>query len=120
MNGKRLSSLTVCVLAAIALCGCQLPQEKYYWGHYEEVVYLSYSQPDKVPVAMQIQTLETDIQQAATLKKDVPPGVHAHLGYLYTQAGNVEKAKAEFGKEKQLYPESTVLVDRLIANLTRK
>jgi hypothetical protein len=117
---KHIGLKVLLPLAAVALlAGCQAPG-KYYWGHYEEVVYLSYAQPDKVPVDMQINTLETDIQQAATLGKQVPPGVHAHLGYLYSQAGNSDAARREFEKEKQLFPESTVMMDRLLANLARK
>lgn len=112
-------SWLMAVAGAVLLVGCQ-STDKYYWGHYESLVYLSYARPDEVPLPMQIETLQTDILQAAQEGKSVPPGVHAHLGYLYAKAGDKTRATQEFETEKKLYPEAAVLMDRLLINLARK
>lgn len=118
MNKRIVLGVSV-ALMTLGLAGCQ-PSSKYYWGHYETLVYLTYAQPDKMTVPMQIETLKGDIAQANKKKLLVPPGVHAQLGSLYAQSGDSKSAEAEFLAEKKLYPESTVMMDRMLTNLARK
>ncbi len=106
-------------LALLVLMGCQ-PSDHYYWGHYEDLVYLSYADPGKVTPELEAQTLEGDIQQAAAANKPVPPGLHAHLGNLYFELGKADLARREFETEKQLFPESATLMDRMLAHLAKK
>jgi hypothetical protein len=47
----------------------------------------------------------------------VPPGYHAHLGFLYFQVGKPDQALQSLQTEKALFPESTVYMDRLIARI---
>lgn len=106
-------------LVIVALAGCQ-SGEHYYWGHYEDLVYVSYADPGKITPESEAQMLEQDIRDAGGANKPVPPGVHAHLGNVYFQLGKLDLAQREFETEKQLYPESAVLMNRMIAALTRK
>ncbi|NIJ47524.1 DUF4810 domain-containing protein [Rhizomicrobium electricum] len=106
-------------LAALVLAGCGTPT-KYYWGNYEELVYANYAKPGAVALDKQIQILQGDAQKAQKEGRPLPPGFHAQLGYLYAQQGSADQAKVQFETEKQLFPESTVLMDRLIANMARK
>ena len=103
----------------LLLTGCQNPNT-YYWGHYENLVYVMYVKQDKVPLPQQVQTLEEDLHKAEAAHKPVPPGFHAHLGYLYYQTGKPELARQEFEDEKARFPESAVLMDRMLANVTKK
>ncbi len=73
-------------LALLLLTGCAAPS-LYSWGHYEAVVYATYAKPGAVPPERQIELLEQDYQKARSENKPVPPGFHAHLGYLYYQLG---------------------------------
>jgi hypothetical protein len=50
----------------------------------------------------------------------VPPGLHAHLGYLHSVAGNPAAARAHLEDEKTLYPESTRFCDYLLGRLEPK
>ena len=112
-------SLLVWLLALFGLVsGCATPT-LYSWGHYEELVYVSYAQPGKVSPEMQVEKLEEDYQKARANNKRMHPGFHAHLGYLYFQLGKVDQALQEFATEKAEFPESTVFMDRLISNLKR-
>ena len=64
--------------------------------------------------------MEKDYQAARAANKRLPPGWHAHLGYVYFQLGRLDQAQQELLTEKAEYPESTVFVDRLMTNLKRQ
>jgi hypothetical protein len=108
------------VLALVLLTGCAAPPTLYSWGHYEAVVYATYAKPGAVPPERQIELLEEDYQKARSEGKPVPPGFHAHLGYLYFQIGRLDEARREFETEKAWFPESSVFMDRLLARLAGK
>lgn len=111
--------LCLCVVAA-ALAGCATHNVTLYsWGDYEEVIYSSYAAPGKYPPQAQIETLEKDYQEARAGNRRMPPGWHAHLGYLYFQLGKSDQARQEFMTEKAEFPESAVLMDRLLGNLNK-
>ncbi len=102
----------------LLLTGCGTPS-LYTWGHYEDLVYVSYSAPGKAPPELQIEKLEQDYQRARAANKRMHPGFHAYLGYLYYQTDKLDQARQEFETEKADFPESAVLMDRLVANLKR-
>ena len=113
---SRLAALLACTTL---LTGCAAPKTLYTWGRYEELIYVSYSAPGSVPPEMQVEKMEQDYQAARASDKRVPPGWHAHLGYLYFQLGKLDQAQQELQTEKAEFPESAVFVDRLLANLKR-
>ena len=107
-------------LGALLLAGCaSRPATLYSWGSYEEGIYASYSARSDYPAEREITQLEADYQKARSANVRVPPGWHAHLGYLYYQTGKPEQARQEFISEKAAYPESTVFMDRLLKNLSK-
>ena len=108
------------LLAALALTACAGRPSLYEWGSYEDQIYVMYNDPGKVPIENQIQDLERDYQEAKAHDRPVPPGYHAHLGYLYFQIGKVDQAYQSFVTEKALFPESAVYMDRLIARFKQK
>lgn len=108
------------IAVASALAGCaSRPPNLYTWGNYEELVYASHASPGSVPPEKQIEILEEDFHKAAAKDERMPPGWHAHLGYLYLQVGKVDAGRRELQNEKTQYPESKVFVDRLLANLAK-
>jgi hypothetical protein len=107
---------TLCALLLLTLLGCAAPKQSLYqWGDYENQVYAIYNDPGKSPIEAQIEKLEEDYQKARSTNKAVPPGFHAHLGYLYFQAGKGAQAVLSFQTEKALFPESAVYMDRILA-----
>ena len=104
---------------SLLLAGCG-SLTLYTWGHYEPLIYVSYAAPGKVPPELQVERLEEDYQKARATNKRMPPGWHAHLGYLYYQIGRLDQAAQEFATEKADFPESEVFMDRLLANLKRQ
>ena len=117
-----MSRIAWAVAAAAALAGCasvSRPCSLYTWGSYENLIYATYASPGKVPPEQQVEILEKDYQQARAANRRMPPGWHAHLGYLYYQLGKPDEARRELATEKAEFPESGVFVDRLLANLER-
>jgi len=112
-------SRTIAALLAFAfIAGCASPA-MYAWGNYEELVYASYAAPGSIPPEIQILKMEDDYQKARAMHKHVPPGWHAHLGYLYAQLGKLDESERELLAEKAEYPESAVMMDSLLANLRK-
>ncbi len=99
--------------------GCTSPRTLYYWGRYEESIYTSYAKPGAVPPEKQIEQLEEDYQLARSKNQPMPPGWHAHLGYLYYQIGKADQATQQFKTEKATFPESAVFMDRLLAKFKK-
>ncbi len=121
-NGKlknRMRKFAGALLSLTIAAGCAPRQTLYSWGNYEDLVYSSYAKPGAVPPEKQIEKLEQDYQKARSGHKPVPPGWHAHLGWLYFQTGKRDQAKLEFETEKAAFPESTVFMDRLLARLKK-
>ena len=105
---KKITLLSVLLL----LVGCSSNQQ-YYWDEYEAVIY-QYHQNDVVGYDSQASNMEKILEKARSKNKPVPPGFHAHLGLLYANLGQVDKAIAQFDIEKTLFVESVTFMDFLI------
>jgi hypothetical protein len=110
-------SLLLAALCALNACASR---DVYYWGHYEGLVYDMYAKPGEADPGTQVAQLTEDIDKAHAAGKPVPPGVHAHLGYVYYQQGNLGGAEQEFQTEKTLFPESASFIDGLLQRMKRQ
>lgn len=107
------------IVGVLWLSACASPTPSLYqWGSYEQQVYALYNDPGKTPIEQQIAKLEEDYQKARATSKSMPPGFHAHLGYLYFQIGKLDQARQSFATEKSLFPESAIYMNRVLAKLT--
>jgi hypothetical protein len=110
--GLRSFSLILCIIAA----GCATaPKEHYHWGNYEELLLAMYVASGSADPFTQIDKLTVDIQQAENTGKAVPPGLYAHLGMMYALNGDASQAEAAFYQERELFPESAVFIDAMMA-----
>jgi hypothetical protein len=108
------------VLAAMCALNACASRDIYHWGRYEDLVYTMYAKPGAADPGTQVAQLTEDIDKAAAVGKPVPPGVHAHLGYMYYQQGNLGRAEQEFQTEKTLFPESTQFITGLLQRMRRQ
>ena len=109
-KGLRAVLISSCLLA-----GCiSAPKTTYHWGEYEQLLHDMYMVPGEATSIVQIEKITTDIQQAEALGKPVPPGVYAHLGYMYSIEGNNVAATNAFNTERSLYPDSQTLIDGML------
>ena len=111
------AALLVLLLGASA---CTQQQPLYRWGVYEGLVYDMYVKPGKADPGTQIAKLSEDVARTKAEGRQVPPGVHAHLGYLYYTQGQTALAREEFTIEKQLVPESAVFIDGMLARMQKQ
>jgi len=111
--------IAAAIAAALLMGGCATQPNLYAWGRYEDLMYTAYASPGSMPPERQVEALEQDYQQARANNQRMPPGWHAHLGYLYSELGKPDQARQELQTEKAEFPESAVFVDRLLANLSK-
>ena len=103
----KASSALALAAAAVIFCGCGggTRNQIYYWdGSYTDSTYQYLKQEGDV--GEQIEALEKSIQKAYEKGRRVPPGLYSHLGLLYLSAGNGARARENFEKEAQAFPES--------------
>jgi hypothetical protein len=115
---KSIASAVLSVLALLLATGCATTKQPHYqWGQYEQLVYEMYAKPGKAEPGVQVAKLSEDIERAQAEGRRVPPGVHAHLGYMYYIQGNEQGAYNEFAIERELFPESAVFIDGIVKRL---
>ena len=78
-----------------------------------------YLKPGNTSLTDQILQMEEQIEQADAEGKPVPPGLHAHLGYLYANDGDDEAAVIHFQREKEEFPESTDFIDGILQRIKK-
>jgi hypothetical protein len=98
---------------AVIFSGCAAPQQMYHWGDYSKTLYESRKHPSEQSLAAHQQELEKIITESGRRNLRIPPGVHAELGYIYFQQNRKDLAVRNFEIEKQIYPESALLMERL-------
>lgn len=107
MRASTILSASLC----LALVGCASPT-MYYWGDYQSALYSHYKHPEKLQ--QYSKQLESIIVEAQAHNKPVPPGVFAEYGYVLLQSHHPDEAITYFQREKQHWPESTKLMDKMI------
>ncbi len=105
-------SLSVILVVTLLLSGCAAPS-MYYWGDYSETLYHSKKTPSDESIVKHQQALENIIEESKKRNLRVPPGVCAELGYIYLKQNKNQLAIQYFQVEKEIYPESTLLMQRL-------
>lgn len=111
--------LFVSGIISLSLVGCaSAPKPLYSWGEFPQQTYLSLSFPEKAMPQDQVLKLEKDVEKAKAKNFAVPPGLYAHLGLQYLNMNDAPRAIQYFELERQIYPESAVLMDRLLKKMT--
>ena len=86
----------------------------YHWEEsYQKGVYGYLN--DEFDPQKELESLTKYVQNADKKGEKVPPGLHAHMGLLHSQIGDLEGARREFAAEVQLYPEAKTYMDFLSA-----
>lgn len=105
------------LISAISLfsISCATQKQMYYWGNYSDSLYDCKKKPGAETLAEHKEVLENIIEESTKREMRIPPGVCAELGYIYAAQNNNKKAIELFNKEKKTYPESSLLMERLIS-----
>jgi len=116
MRSLLCASVTLALLLGTVGCGSSL----YRWGKYEQFLYDMHLNPGKADPPTQVALLSEQIEETRVKDQRVPPGLHAHLGYMYVLVGDMPAATEQFEMEKASYPESTVFIDGLLSRMKKE
>lgn len=117
---RRITIAGCALLATLSIAGCETqPDRSYYWGNYEALIYERFEEPNGVELNKHISALERILVRAREINRPVAPGIHAHLGYLYSLRGDLDLARQSLLLEKRFYPEAGTYVDRMLDGLIK-
>jgi hypothetical protein len=102
-------------LAVLAGCAHQAPP-LYLWETFPRQQYDALLREGANPQD-QIRTLEAQAEKARGSNAALPPGLRAHLGMLYLQTGNPDRARELWLAEKTAFPESAPYMNQLLKRM---
>jgi hypothetical protein len=114
------TKIMLSLMTLLFFFGCSAKKQMYYWGDYSDSLYHSKKEPGVESLANHKEVLENIVDESKSRNLRIPPGICAELGYLYAANNNTKKAVELFQMEKQTYPESTILMDRLIMQAEKR
>jgi len=91
----------------------------YQWGKYEDLLYKRYVKPGSISPQEEISALELQLEKTYSKELLPPPGLHAHLAYLYISDGQYSRALEHFQAEKKLFPASEHFINGLIDRMKK-
>jgi hypothetical protein len=106
------------IAAAALLQGCAGQQTMYRWGGYDTALYAHYKNPQDRETF--VAGLRVVIDEAEQRGERVPPGCYAEYGYALYEEARYDDAVRYFGRERERWPESTMLMQKMIANAERQ
>lgn len=107
MRTRRLLLLMVILFG---LSGCAATN-KYHWGNYEKSLYGYYKNPSEMETLTESLA---DVIAEGEVDGKVPPGIYAEYAYILYISGKKQESIRYFEKEKKSWPESSVLMEKMI------
>lgn len=113
------------VAASLLLFSCgttEKVKKPYEWDNYTMATYNYVKVPNDETLQSLLATYQRimDGQNSENVYRNtVPPGVCADYGYMLILAGKTDEGKALLLKEKELYPESAVFIERVLEMVER-
>jgi hypothetical protein len=104
--------LFLCSCLLVFAAGCA-PKTRYAWNDYDNKLYQHYKNPAEYDQF--IEHLEEVIIDGEEDGK-VPPAIYAEYGFALYEKGNFQEAAKYFKLENDKWPESRVLMSKMIQN----
>jgi hypothetical protein len=105
-------------LALLLGCaGCATDAGVFYWGQYEESLYVRQREGTDAGEAQALVMLERTIVRAENERRRPGPGVYADYGYLLYRRGRSAEAVDYFRKEADAYPEARPFMEAVMARV---
>jgi hypothetical protein len=121
MENQITMKLVLMFSALLLVAGCtNVAKPAFYWGNYSNTLYKAKTTPNDKNFQAHVEQLEKIIKKSSDKSLQVPPGVHAELGYRYATQKRIAEAQAQYDAEMQLYPESVIFVGKLKQQLVEK
>ncbi|HEU5359891.1 MAG TPA: DUF4810 domain-containing protein [Candidatus Deferrimicrobiaceae bacterium] len=116
MAKRGLLLLAVSTMLLALTQGCA-PSRKYAWGNYDSTMFVHYKKPQEKEAYLE---RLKQIVENAEAEDRAPPGLYAEYGYALFENGNPKEAIGYFEKERAKWPESNVLMEKMIRNVRRQ
>ncbi|WP_020589403.1 DUF4810 domain-containing protein [Desulfobacter curvatus] len=97
----------------LAFIGCA-EKRMYYFGDYSQTLYSFEKNQNEESLVAHQQVLEKIITKSGKQNTPVPPGIYAELGFIYIKKNKPKEAIPLFQAEARQYPESSLLMERLV------
>lgn len=110
--------ILLCV-GVLTMSSCTSTQALYSWYKYDDATHAFAKKQTEKTEAELVESFDKIINKQNAARKIVPPGIYAERGYYFLKSGKTSEALEYFKKEKQLYPESTVFMDRIIKSVEK-
>lgn len=111
---KPINSIAV-VLLLLASCKSASKMPMYYWSSYDDRTYRVIKSNEAKDIQKLMETYnEILMNDAKSSRAMPPPGVCADYGFFLVKEGKADEGKKWLEKEKQLYPESVIFIDRIL------
>lgn len=115
MNNQPVRLVFISIFS-LSLWACA-PKSLFYWGDYETSIYDRWIGIDNNLGEQHLQQTITNAEQSG---RKVPPGLYADYGFMLYRRGNLDGAIAYFDKERKTFPESSLLMSKLIDKIHEK
>ena len=112
-----LRALLLLAASAALLQGCA-GRTLYRWGEYDDALYAHYKNPQDREAF--VERLRVVIDGAEQAGERVPPGCYAEYGYALYEEARYEDASRYFRLEREKWPESGVLMQKMIGLADRR
>ncbi len=113
----RKAFLMLLVPAAVLLAAGCGPKTLYAWRGYDDTLYAHYKNPQDH--ARHVERLQKIVTETEAEGVKMPPGVYAEYGYALVEESRFDESVTYFKKERETWPESTVLMDKMVRNVAR-
>lgn len=100
----------IMIVFLFLIVGCVKTQ--YQWGDYEKQLYNHYQNPAEK--TEYLEGLKEIIEDSVDSNEKIPPGIYAEYGYALLEGGKPFDAIMFFNKESELWPESRLLMKKMI------
>lgn len=113
---RRPALAAVAAICVLAGCAARTPP-LYMWGAFPAQQYKSLA-GSGASADEQLLVLEAQADKARAANAALPPGFRAHMGRLYLEKGDADRARSLWGAEKAAFPESAPYIDQLLSRLS--
>lgn len=106
-----------CIIAVTILMIAGCAHTQYSWQNYDQKLYNHYKNP--ATYDQFVEDLKNIMEQGEASGK-IPPGIYAEYGYVLYEKGNFPEAIKYFKKEQDKWPESNIIMTKMINNAQKK